>query len=214
MKEYEIELQILEEVAACTKLDLNDVAAVLDGLAAAIRAQVKMDQIFTFTVPGLMEIETYKRRVPQVSINPSTKETRGGPARSGTLVVRIRPDSLEKKPKPTKKNSRMELEILEEVAGNTNLDLKKVAAVLLGLGTAIRTRTDKNLIFTFTVPGLMGLKTHMRSATPAREGINPFTKEMVIFPACPATLITKIRPNSIRRKPRKTLTKILSEKPR
>jgi nucleoid DNA-binding protein len=44
----------------------------------------------------------------------------------------------------------------------------------------------------FTMPGLMKMKVVKKPATKAREGINPFTKEKMVFKAKPASKKVRI----------------------
>lgn len=44
------------------------------------------------------------------------------------------------------------------------------------------------------IPGLMKIKVIRKDAVPAREGINPFTKEKQMFKAKPARNVVKIQP--------------------
>jgi DNA-binding protein HU-beta len=46
---------------------------------------------------------------------------------------------------------------------------------------------------TFTVPGMAKLKVIKKAATKARQGINPFTKQPMLFKAKPARKLVKIR---------------------
>jgi nucleoid DNA-binding protein len=46
----------------------------------------------------------------------------------------------------------------------------------------------------FTLPGLLKIKVTRKPATPARKGINPFTKEECVFKAKPARNVIKVRP--------------------
>ena len=45
----------------------------------------------------------------------------------------------------------------------------------------------------FAVPGLMKITVVNKPATKARKGINPFTKEEVMFKAKPARKVIKVR---------------------
>ena len=47
---------------------------------------------------------------------------------------------------------------------------------------------------TFTVPGMAKMKVIKKAATKARQGINPFTKQPMLFKAKPARKLVKIRP--------------------
>jgi nucleoid DNA-binding protein len=44
------------------------------------------------------------------------------------------------------------------------------------------------------IPGLLKLTSVKKAAVPAREGINPFTKEKTMFKARPARTVIKPRP--------------------
>ena len=46
---------------------------------------------------------------------------------------------------------------------------------------------------TFTVPGMAKLKVIKKAATKARQGINPFTRQPMLFKAKPARKLVKIR---------------------
>ena len=46
----------------------------------------------------------------------------------------------------------------------------------------------------FAMPGLVKIKVINKPATPARKGINPFTKEECVFKAKPARKVIKVRP--------------------
>jgi nucleoid DNA-binding protein len=47
---------------------------------------------------------------------------------------------------------------------------------------------------TFTMPGMAKMKVIKKAATKARQGINPFTKQPMLFKAKPARKLVKIRP--------------------
>ena len=47
---------------------------------------------------------------------------------------------------------------------------------------------------TFTLPGLLKVKTMRKPARKARKGINPFTGEETTFAAKPAHTVVKIQP--------------------
>jgi hypothetical protein len=46
----------------------------------------------------------------------------------------------------------------------------------------------------FTVPGLMKMKVVKKPATKAREGVNPFTGEKMMFKAKPASKKVRVMP--------------------
>jgi hypothetical protein len=46
----------------------------------------------------------------------------------------------------------------------------------------------------FKVPGMMRITIRRKPATKERQGINPFTKEPMIFKAKPARNVVRVRP--------------------
>jgi nucleoid DNA-binding protein len=85
-------------------------------------------------------------------------------------------------------------QILDAIAAGTALSRKQVAAVLDSLGDVIGAHVKKNAVGEFVLPGLLKISTVRKPATKARKGINPFTKEEVMFKAKPATTVVKVRP--------------------
>jgi nucleoid DNA-binding protein len=76
-------------------------------------------------------------------------------------------------------------EILNHIAKDTDLSRKQVAAVFDSLAGLIKKSLRSNGLF--TLPGLMKLKVVKKPATKAREGVNPFTGEKMMFKAKPAS---------------------------
>lgn len=76
----------------------------------------------------------------------------------------------------------------------TGLTRKQVAAVFDALTEVVRHNLGKKGPGIFTVPGLLKLKRVNKPATKAREGINPFTKQMMMFKAKPARSVVKAVP--------------------
>jgi len=85
-------------------------------------------------------------------------------------------------------------EILGTAAEQTGLSRKQIAAVFDSLAGQIKNALGKKGPGTFTVPGLMRINIINKPATKARKGINPFTKEEVMFKAKPARKVVKVRP--------------------
>jgi nucleoid DNA-binding protein len=90
--------------------------------------------------------------------------------------------------KPTTKS-----ELLSTIAEKTDLKRKDVNAVFEELSNIIK-RDLKSGPGVVNVYGLMKVKVVRKPATPARKGINPFTKEEVMFKAKPARNVVKILP--------------------
>ena len=85
-------------------------------------------------------------------------------------------------------------QILDQIATETGLARKQVAAVLDSLGGVIGGHLDKRGVGEFVLPGLLKISTIKKPAVKARKGINPFTKEEVTFKAKPASVAVKVRP--------------------
>ena len=97
--------------------------------------------------------------------------------------------------KPTTIKDRFsKTQILDEIAASTTLSRKQVAAVLDGLTDVIEGHVKKNAVGEFVLPGLLKISTVRKPAVKARKGINPFTKEEVMFKAKAATTVVKVRP--------------------
>src|SRR5687767_13345767 len=90
--------------------------------------------------------------------------------------------------KPTSKS-----EIFNYIAEKTTLKRKDVAAVFDALSDLIA-RDLKKGPGIVNVVGLMKVKVVRKPAVPARKGINPFTKEEVMFKAKPARNVVKVQP--------------------
>ncbi|MDA0688222.1 MAG: HU family DNA-binding protein [Proteobacteria bacterium] len=87
-------------------------------------------------------------------------------------------------------------EILNEIAQNTELSKKQVAAVIDELGVLIERHIKKRAVGEFTLPGLLKIKSVVRPARPARKGVpNPFKPgELMDIPKKPATTRVKVLP--------------------
>jgi len=85
-------------------------------------------------------------------------------------------------------------EIMARISEQTELPRKQVAAVFEALSGEIKNALGKKGPGLFVVPGLMKVTLVQKPATKARKGINPFTKEEVMFKAKPARRVVKIRP--------------------
>ncbi len=100
---------------------------------------------------------------------------------------------MAKKLAPVKEKS-SKTQILDLIATNTGLTRKQVGSVVESLTEVIEAHVKKNAVGEFVLPGLLKISTVRKPAVKARKGINPFTKEEVMFKAKPATTVVKIRP--------------------
>ena len=76
-------------------------------------------------------------------------------------------------------------DIVAQICEDAELSRKQVAAVFESLNGIIKKSLRGPGLF--TLPGLLKMKVVKKPATKAREGINPFTKEKMVFKAKPAS---------------------------
>ena len=87
--------------------------------------------------------------------------------------------------------------ILTHIANETGLTRVQVGSVLDELETLIERHIKKRAVGTFSLPGLLKIRSVKRPATKKRMGRNPATGEPVEIPAKPAT--TKVRITALKR---------------
>lgn len=85
-------------------------------------------------------------------------------------------------------------QLLSVIAEETGLTRKQIAEVMDSLSGQIQRHIKKRGAGTFTLPGLLKIKTVRKPARKARKGINPFTGEEATFAAKPAHTVVKIQP--------------------
>ena len=83
-------------------------------------------------------------------------------------------------------------ELIQKVADASSLAKKDVKGVIDSLATVGYKELKKS--GTFLLPGFAKFVVIKKPATKAREGINPFTKEKMMFKAKPARKIVRARP--------------------
>ena len=87
-------------------------------------------------------------------------------------------------------------QVIAEISEFSELDKKSVARVFEGLTELIKKQLGKKGPGEFVIPGMLKLKTVHKKAVPAGERYNPFTKEMQMRPAKPAS--KKIRASALK----------------
>ena len=83
-------------------------------------------------------------------------------------------------------------EILATISKETELTKKQVGAVFDSLHTSIKKSLRAHGLF--TLPGLLKMKVVKKPATKAREGVNPFNGEKMMFKAKPASKKVRVLP--------------------
>lgn len=108
-------------------------------------------------------------------------------AKKKVAKKKVAVSSAVKKP-PTKS------EILNHIAGETELSRKEVSAVLDSLSGLIEKNLKPRGPGFFNMPGLLKIKVVKKPAVKARKGTNPFTGEEMMFKAKPARKVVKVLP--------------------
>jgi nucleoid DNA-binding protein len=91
------------------------------------------------------------------------------------------------------KKARSKGDVFATLAQHVGIHRKDVAAVFHTLGSMIKADL-KSGAGVFNVPSMMRITLKRKPATKARMGINPFTKEQVMFKAKPARNVVRVRP--------------------
>ncbi len=89
---------------------------------------------------------------------------------------------------------RTKSEVFSAIADRVGINRREVAGVFHVMGGLIKADLSKSGPGVFKLAGLMRITVQRKPATKARMGINPFTKEEVMFKAKPARNVVKVRP--------------------
>jgi len=93
-----------------------------------------------------------------------------------------------------KDKARTKSEVLSVIADHVGISKKEAAQVFDVMGDMIQVDLKKGSCGAFNVPGMMKVSVQRKPATKARKGVNPFTKEEMVFKAKPARNVVKVRP--------------------
>ena len=103
------------------------------------------------------------------------------------------PAAAAKRP-PAIRNKMNKTAILTHIAGETGLTRGQVGSVLRELETLMERHVKKRGAGSFTLSGLLKIRSVRRPPTKKRTGRNPATGEAVEIPAKPATTKVRITP--------------------
>ena len=90
--------------------------------------------------------------------------------------------------------ARSKSDVFSTIADQVVIHRRDVAAVFHAMGSLIKADLSMGGAGVFKVPGMMRITVTRKPATKARMGINPFTKEEVMFKAKPARNVVRVRP--------------------
>ena len=118
--------------------------------------------------------------------------------KKATPTTSMRPVSKIDLSKPLKVGAaskvRSKSDVFSTIAEHAAIHRRDVAAAFHALGALIKADLSKAGSGVFKVPGMMRITVVRKPATKARMGINPFTKEEVMFKAKPARNVVRVRP--------------------
>jgi nucleoid DNA-binding protein len=97
------------------------------------------------------------------------------------------------KTKPATEKAMSKSEIFAALSESTGLSKAQVSSLFDSLATLVGKNIGPGGPGIFTVPGLLKVKVVRKPATPARTGINPFTKQETTFKAKPARNVVKLQ---------------------
>ena len=84
-------------------------------------------------------------------------------------------------------------EITAALSESTGLTKAQVASLFESLASLVGKNLGPSGPGIFTLPGLLKIKVLRKPATPARTGLNPFTKQETTFKAKPARNVVKLQ---------------------
>jgi nucleoid DNA-binding protein len=84
-------------------------------------------------------------------------------------------------------------EVFAALSESTGLSKAQVSSLFDSLMTLVGKNIGSGGPGIFTLPGLLKIKVVRKPATPARTGINPFTKQETLFKAKPARNVVKLQ---------------------
>jgi nucleoid DNA-binding protein len=140
------------------------------------------------------KVKTKAKSSAKATKRTKTKGTKKNTARktSTTVSTGVRKEALNKLVKAVKK-ARTKSDIMGVIAASSGLAKKEVASVFDNIQELINFDLGKNGPGVFNFPGLMKIVKVTKPATKARKGVNPFTKEPMMFKAKPAHSVVKVR---------------------
>jgi len=95
------------------------------------------------------------------------------------------------KKKKTIKAKFTKTQIVNQIAEENDMTKGEVNGVLESLADMIQLHINKRSVGEFVLPGLLKIVTVKKPARKARKGINPFTKEEMMFKAKPVEEIER-----------------------
>ncbi len=140
----------------------------------AKRKAPKAKKVMARKGPKAAKRGAVKRATAKRAAKPAAAATKKGPVSVGR--------------KPFSKS-----QLMSEIAERTGVARKDVAAMMEAVGHIIEAHLLKSGPEMFSWPGMFKILVIKKPATKARQGVNPFTGETMMFKAKPASRRVKIR---------------------
>jgi nucleoid DNA-binding protein len=125
-------------------------------------------------------VKTVKRGAKSAVAKKAVKATASVAKKSGPIKVGSKPFSKS--------------QFVSEISERTGVSRKEVVAMMETVSDVIHAHLQKQGPEIFSWPGLFKIQITKKPATKARQGINPFTGETMMFKAKPASRRVKVRP--------------------
>jgi nucleoid DNA-binding protein len=93
---------------------------------------------------------------------------------------------------PSPKKPMNKTEIVNHLAEKAGLTKQQIATVFDELGNLIEMNLAEEGPGAFAIPGLLQIKVVRKPAVEAHTGVNPFTKQEMLFKAKPAQNVVKV----------------------
>lgn len=122
------------------------------------------------------------------AVGKAKKPTRKAPAKKAASSA-VRTGAISVGRKPFTKS-----ELITTLAEHTGIARKEISLVLETVSDVIAAHLRKPGPEMFTWPGLLKVKVVKKPATKARQGVNPFTGEPMLYKAKPASRRVKVLP--------------------
>ena len=136
--------------------------------------------------------KTKSKTKKKVTKKKATANAAGKKATKRVAKAEIQVQPVSKVAQKVKK-ARTKSDIFGILAESSGLSKKEVVALFENLQELINIDLSKKGPGVFNFPGLMKIVRVSKPATKSRKGINPFTKEPMVFKAKPARNVVKVR---------------------
>jgi nucleoid DNA-binding protein len=149
-------------------------------MAARKKSAAKMKRKATKKAPAAAKRKVSAKKGAKRAVSRATAKKASSKASIGHVSVGSKPFTKS--------------QLIATICDHTGVSRKEVVGVLESISHVINAHVSKQGPGIFSLPGLFKIQVVKKPATKARQGINPFTGETMMFKAKPASRRIKIRP--------------------